>query len=169
VAPQAADVAGRDVWLIHPWALGEPPADLPEGCLPVAWWPQEHHAAWPWSAARWRFVGTRMAALATLQWQASAAQLAQALAGARSVHTRADPHARAWLPPGVITRPALRLFAEVDRPCASFFTWWNRATRGVPQLGDLPGLQAWAAHSAHSAHSADPADPADPARSARSA
>lgn len=43
--PQAADVAGRDVCLIHPWALGEPPADLPAGCLRVGWWPAEHHAA----------------------------------------------------------------------------------------------------------------------------
>jgi len=50
-APQAADVAGRDVWLIHPWALGQPPSDLPAGCLHVAWWPSAHHTVWPWSAA----------------------------------------------------------------------------------------------------------------------
>ena len=27
-AAHAADVAGRDIWLAHPWALGEPPQDL---------------------------------------------------------------------------------------------------------------------------------------------
>jgi deoxyribodipyrimidine photo-lyase len=141
-APQAADVAGRDVWLIHPWALGQPPADLPAGCLHVAWWPAEHHAAWPWGAARWRFVGTRLSALATLQWQGSRSHLAQALATARSVHTQADAHVGAGLPPGVKARPAPRLFADIDRPCASFSTWWNRATRGLTRLSDLPGLQA---------------------------
>jgi hypothetical protein len=34
------------------------------------------------------------------------------------------------------------LFADIDRPCASFSTWWNRATRGLTRLSDLPGLQA---------------------------
>lgn len=147
-APQAADVAGRDVWLLHPWALGQPPADLPAECLHVAWWPAEHHAAWPWSAARWRFTGARMSALATLQWHGGRSQLAQALAAARSVHTSADEHVGALLPPGVNPRPALRLFAEVNRPCASFSTWWNRATRGLRRLSDLPGLQALVGHSA---------------------
>ncbi len=141
-APEAADVGGRDVWLIHPWALGEPPADLAAGCLNVAWWPSEHHAAWPWGAARWCFVAARMSALAKLQWHGSHQQLAQALAAARSVHTPADEHVGALLPPDVNPRPALRLFAEVDRPCASFSAWWNLATRGLRQLSDLPGLQA---------------------------
>jgi len=140
-APHGADVAGRDVWLIHPWALGQPPTDLPAGCLHVAWWPAEHHAAWPWSAARWRFAGTRMSALAALQWHGSRSQLAQALATARSVQTWADEHVSAALPPGVKPRPAPRLFANVDRPCASFSTWWNRVTRGLKRLSDLPGLQ----------------------------
>lgn len=144
-APQAADVAGRDVWLIHPWALGEPPADLPAGCLHLGWWPAEHHATWPWSAARWCFVGTRMAALATLRWHGSRQQLAQALAGARSVQTQADGHVAAWLPPGVRVRAPQRLFAEVGRPCASFSGWWHQATRGLRRLSGLPGLRALAA------------------------
>ena len=138
-APQAADVAGRDVWLIHPWALGEPPTDLPEGHLCVAWWPTEHHTNWPWSAARWSFVGTRMSALAALQWRGNGQQLEQALAAARSAHTQANHHVSALLPASVTTRPAARLFADIDRPCASFSTWWNRATRGLKTLQDLPG------------------------------
>jgi deoxyribodipyrimidine photo-lyase len=140
--PEAAAVAGRDVWLVHPWALGEPPAELPAGCLRVGWWPAGHHAAWPWSAARWAFVGARMAALAPLQWHGSREQLAQALAAARSVRTLADEHVAALLPPVVQQHASPRLFAAVERPCASFSTWWNRATRGLRQLSELPGLAA---------------------------
>jgi deoxyribodipyrimidine photo-lyase len=144
-APQAADVAGRGVWLVHPWALGEPPADLPHNCLRVGLWPTEHHDAWPWSPARWAFVGTRMAALTPLRWCASRPALAQALAGARSVHTLADPHVSALLPSPVVQHEPLRLFADVDRPCDSFSTWWSRSTRGAKTLPDLPGLAALAA------------------------
>ncbi len=146
--PQAIDVAGRDVWLVHPWALGEPPADLPAGCLRVGWWPAEHHADWPWSATRWAFVSARMAALAPRCWLASRQDLSQALAGARSVQTLADPHVAALLPDLVMKRAPLRLFADVDRPCASFSTWWRRSTRGVKRIADLPGLVALSAHGA---------------------
>jgi deoxyribodipyrimidine photo-lyase len=145
---QAADVAGRDVWLIHPWVLGEPPFDLPAGCLRVGWWPAEHHAAWPWSAARWAFVGARLTALADLQWQGSHQQLLQALASARSVQTTADMHVGALLPPFVEQRAPLRLFPLVeDGLCASFSTWWRCSTRGMRRLSDLPGLAALSARS----------------------
>ena len=139
-APRADVVAGRDVWLIHPWALGEPPADLPGDCLRLGWWPAEHHAIWPWSPARWAFVGARLAALAERQWCGDRAQLDQALAAARSVQTLADGHVGPWLPPRVERRAPPRLFAEVDRPYASFSTWWQRVTRGTRGLSDLPGL-----------------------------
>ncbi len=143
-APEAAEVAGRDVWLIHPWALGEPPVGLPADALRVAWWPDAHHEAWPWSAARWSFVGARMSALATVAWRGSREQLGRALATARSVHTLADEHVDAHLPAGVRRRPPLRLFPEVDRPCASFSAWWNQVSREPRCLSDLPGLRALA-------------------------
>lgn len=140
--PEAAAVAGRDVWLVHPWALGEPPADLPADCLCVAWWPAEFHATWPWSAARRAFVGARISALAKLQWCGSGAQLAQALAAARSVQTVANGHVTALLPPVVRQRATPRLFAAVERPYASFSSWWHRVTRGLRQLSELPGLSS---------------------------
>jgi deoxyribodipyrimidine photo-lyase len=152
---QAADVAGRDVWLIHPWALGEPPVDLPAGCLRVGWWPTEHHAAWPWSAARWAFVGARLSALAGLQWQGNRQQLLQALASARSVQTTADMHVGPLLPPFVEQRESLRLFPAVGGLCASFSTWWSRSTRGMRRLNDLPGLAAPSARAA-AGSAADP-------------
>ena len=141
----AADVAGRDVWLVHPWALGEPPGDLPRSSLRLGWWPTEHHNAWPWSSARWNFVGTRMAELAPRGWHASREELARHLEGARSVQTLADPHVTALLPQAVVQRAPLRLFADVDRSCASFSQWWAHTTRGVKALPDLPGLAALAA------------------------
>ena len=66
--------------------------------------------------------------------------LTQALAGARSVQTLADPHVSALLPPQVVQRQPLRLFSDVSMHCTSFSAWWNRTTRGVTALGDLPGL-----------------------------
>ena len=146
--PQAADVTGRDVWLVHPWALGEPPGDLPQSCVCVGLWPTEHHNAWPWSSARWDFVGTRMAELAPLRSHASCQELAQTLAAARSVQTLADPHVSGLLPRTVVQRRPLRLFPDVDRPCSSFSLWWSRSTRGLRTLADLPGLAALDAGSA---------------------
>ena len=143
-APQAADVSGRDVWLVHPWALGEPPIDLPAGCVSIGWWPSEHHSVWPWNAARWAFVGTRMAALAPLCWHGSLDSLAQALVTARSVQTWADPHISALMPHTVVQRAERRLFCEVNTLRPSFSSWWNRSLRDVQSLSDLPGLTALA-------------------------
>ena len=141
---QAADVNGRDVWLVHPWALGEPPPDLPASCVRVGLRMAEHHNAWPWSAARWSFVGHRMAELTSLRWHADQHTLTQALAGARSVQTVADPHISPLLPPRVVQRQPLDLFGEVRMHCSSFSVWWKHATRGVNRLNDLPGMAAWA-------------------------
>jgi deoxyribodipyrimidine photo-lyase len=150
--PESTAVAGRDVWLVHPWALGLPPADLPAEGLCVGWWPTDFHAAWPWSAARRAFVGARMSELADIQWSGSREQLAQALAAARTVQTFADGHLAGLLPAVVRQRAAPRLFAELERPYASFSSWWNRSTRGLRQLSDLPGLSAlWASGAADTA------------------
>jgi deoxyribodipyrimidine photo-lyase len=143
--PQAADVAGRDVWLVHPWALGEPPTNLPADTIRVGLWLAEHHSARSWSGARWAFVSERMAALTPLQWHANRATLTQALASARSVQTLADPHLSALLPPQVKQRRPQALFPDVNLHCRSFSTWWNRTTRGMKTLNDLPGLAALAA------------------------
>ena len=142
-APCPVDVAGRDVWLVHPWALDEPPRDLPAGCLRLGLLLSDFHDAWPWSPARWAFVGARMAELAPLRLSKSREDAALALAGARSVQTLADPHVDALLPATVIRRPALHLFAHVQRPCASFSRWWTGALRGVEGLHELPGLSTW--------------------------
>jgi deoxyribodipyrimidine photo-lyase len=120
--------------------LGEPPTDLPADSVCVGLRLAGHHNAWPWSSARWAFVNTRMAALTTVRWHADRHTLTQALAGARSVQTLADPHVSALLPPQVVQRQPLHLFSDVSMHCTSFSAWWNRTTRGVTALGDLPGL-----------------------------
>ena len=63
-APNAQAVRGRDVWLVHPWALGDLPADLAPNTLCVAAFIAQIHAEHAWGAARWNFVAARMAALA---------------------------------------------------------------------------------------------------------
>jgi deoxyribodipyrimidine photo-lyase len=135
-------VRNRDVWLVHPWALRAPPADLPGDVICIGLWLDDSHREHPWSEARWAFAGSRMNALASACWHGSMATLAEALRGARSVASVDDPHLGDALRTLAVCRPAPRLFAAVDQPCASFSRWWSRATSGVKTLHDLPGLVA---------------------------
>lgn len=128
-APDAAAVAGRSVWLIHPWSLADPPAEA----LPVAVLDAKWHARWPWSARRWHFVGTRMRAIAPLRWMAPAAELVAALRAAAQVRGWHNPHLSdpAWA--------ALRLplpsapWAEPDRACRSFSAYWAYVLKYTPR------------------------------------
>ena len=133
--PNDTDAVGRDVWLVHPWALAELPTDLPPGALIIAIALSPWHIRWPWSAKRWQFVGTRQRALSTLAWQGDGASLRRALAGARTVATNADPHygkLLSELHPGIELRAVAQLFQPVARVCDSFSQWW-RATRVDPR------------------------------------
>ena len=138
--PHAQAVRGRDVWLVHPWALGDPPTDLAPNTLCIAACIAQVHREHAWSAARWNFVAARMAELASTHWFGTAGELAIALSAARSVQTVASAHLGDHLTPQVMCRPVARLFSSVAAPCASFSKWWSRATRQVRQVGDLPGL-----------------------------
>ena len=128
---------GRPVWLVHPWALRAPPADLPVDTLVIGVFPREHHSAWPWPTARWQWVHTAMRAVTPECWFIDSNQLAQALLGVAQVRTVADPHLDGWLPSKVQTDPAPCLFPLVERPCSSFSQWWTRATRGLKQASEL--------------------------------
>lgn len=135
--PDASAVAGRTVWLVHPWALGELPADLPTDVLVLGVCVADFHRAWPWSAQRWRFVGARMAALAPLRWWGDAAAIGAALASARQVRSQGDPHIARWLQHWADGVPPPALFPQVDRRCDSFSQWWTRATRGLRDAAEL--------------------------------
>lgn len=141
-APDAETVRDREVWLVHPWNLGELPADLPTGAVVVAIVLADFHREWPWSARRWQFVSTRMAELAPLRWHGDAAAIGAALAAARWVGTRENLHLARWLPTLAECRPAARLFAAQDRPLRSFTDWWVHAVRGLDSVEQLPGLDA---------------------------
>jgi deoxyribodipyrimidine photo-lyase len=135
--PDAAAVAGRDVWLVHPWALGALPADLPADAVVLGVCVADFHRAWPWSERRWRFVGQRMVELAPVRWWGDAAAIGTALAGARRVRCIDDPHLAPWLARWADLAPAPLLFPPVARRCDSFSQWWTRATRSLGDATDL--------------------------------
>lgn len=145
-APSAAEVAGRDVWLVHPWSLGLLPPALPADTLVLGLFVDEFHWAWPWSERRWHFVGRRMAELADRLWQGDAAAIGAALASARSVRSIAEPHLDVWLPRWAACEPAPALFPPVARRCDSFSQWWTQASRGLHSAADLLAINevpAW--------------------------
>lgn len=126
VAPDAASVAGRDVWLVHPWCLREPPEALPPDTLRIGLFVADFHRAWPWSGRRWQFVGRRMTELVQSCWHGEATAIGDALAAARSVRCVTEPHLARWLPQWADCEPAPTLFAPVGRRCDSFSQWWTR-------------------------------------------
>jgi deoxyribodipyrimidine photo-lyase len=130
-APNAAAVKGRDVWLVHPWSLGELPAALTADTLVIGVFVADFHSAWPWSEQRWRFVGSRMAELAAERWHGDAASIGAALKGARSVRSIDEPHLAQWLARWAECAATPALFAPVDRRCDSFSQWWARTSCGV--------------------------------------
>jgi deoxyribodipyrimidine photo-lyase len=136
-APNTASVSGRDVWLVHPWCLGEVPDRLPADTLVIGLFVADFHRAWPWSERRWQFVGRRMAELAAERWHGEVAAIGAALQGARSVRSIAEPHLAPWLARWAECEAAPALFPPVDRRCDSFSQWWARATRGLDSAADL--------------------------------
>jgi deoxyribodipyrimidine photo-lyase len=137
MAPSAEAVAGRDVWLVHPWNLGGLPSTLPADTAVIGVFVADFHRAWPWSEQRWRFVGSRMADLAAACWYGDAACLGDALKGARKVRSIDEPHLAPWLARWAECGAAPTLFPTVDRRCDSFSQWWARAARGLDSAADL--------------------------------
>jgi len=136
-SPDAAVVEGREVWLVHPWNLGELPADLPSGTVVVGLLVSDFHRAWPWSEARWRFVCSRMTELATVRWVGNAAHIGEALKRARRVRSVDEPHLKPWLEHWAECEATPALFPAVDRRCDSFSQWWNRVSRDVELAAEL--------------------------------
>ncbi|MCY7312925.1 MAG: deoxyribodipyrimidine photolyase [Pseudoxanthomonas sp.] len=135
--PDAAAVTGRDVWLVHPWSLGELPAGLPADTRVVGVFVADFHCAWPWSERRWDFVGRRMAELAAERWHGDAATIGAALKGAGRVRCIDERHLAPWLARWAECGAAPALFPPVDRRCESFSQWWARATLGLDSAADL--------------------------------
>ena len=136
-APDAAVDAGRDIWLVHPWCLGDLPAALPADTLVIGIFVSDFHRAWPWSQRRWDFVGRRMAQLTSQRWWGDAHDIGVALKSARRVRSIDDPHLAPRLSGWAECEAAPTLFRPVDRRCDSFSQWWTRASRGMQSATDL--------------------------------
>ena len=136
-APASHALKGREVWLIHPWALRAAPPSMPSDAVCIGLYLKEHHDRWPWPEARWRWVDTAMAALAPLRWHTDAQSLARALTGAARVRSVADPHVSRWLQGLAQLDDAPTVFPAVERRCTSFSQWWTRATRGLERAEEL--------------------------------
>jgi deoxyribodipyrimidine photo-lyase len=143
--PDAATVTGRDVWLVHPWSLGELPATLATDTRVIGIFVADFHRAWPWNEGRWHFVGSRMAELAVECWHGDAAAIGAALKGARRVGGIDEPHLAPWLPRWAACQAAPALFRSVDRRCDSFSQWWVRVSRNLDSAADLLALNEVAA------------------------
>ena len=139
-APDAAALAGRDVWLVHPWSLGALPASLPPDTLVLGIAVADFHQAWLWNERRWHFVSRRMDELAALRWFADATTLGAALQGARRVRSVDEPHLAPWLARWAACEAAPTLFPAVDRRCDSFSQWWTRASRDLGSAAELLAL-----------------------------
>jgi deoxyribodipyrimidine photo-lyase len=148
-SPDVADVAGRDVWLVHAWQLGALPAglsaDLPKDVVVLAVCVADFHHAWPWNECRWAFVASRMAELTPRRWFGDANSITAALSKARRVRSVDEPHLAAWLPRWAECDAAPSLFAQQARRCDSFSRWWQHATQGLVSAEDLLA-QAQAQH-----------------------
>ena len=136
-APDHIAVAGRDVWLVHPWTLGALPSTLPSDTVVIGVFVADFHRSWPWNERRWRFAGSRMAELASRRWYGDAAAIGAALDGARSVRSLDEPHLTPWLSGWAECHAPSSLFPPVDRQCDSFSKWWTRASRGLDSAADL--------------------------------
>ena len=141
-SPNADAVAGKDVWLVHAWSLGQRPADVPQNAVSIAIAVAEFHQHNPWSALRWHFVGHRMAQMASERWFADIGAICTALAGARSVHVVDDLHLGNFpaqlsaLPHHIHPKPLL--FEPVARLCASFSAWWKQTRIAPGQSQNTP-------------------------------
>ncbi len=129
--PHADAVANRDVWLVHPWGLGELPAHLSDDVLILGIVLSDFHDAWPWSERRWQFVGERMVQVAHTCWYGDASAIQAALASASSVRSVANLHVAQWLDRLAVCEQAPQLFDPVPARCPSFSRWWKLASASV--------------------------------------
>lgn len=132
-APDAKAVRGRELRLLHAWDMAG--ADIP-GVSNVAVMDSESHQRWPWSAARWRFVVTRLQAAGDMFWWGSAHGLVQALSAAQVLHGVHSPHLSPAFDALNLSAPPLLLQWPQSR-CASFSQFWTRATKGLKQADEL--------------------------------
>lgn len=130
-------IDAREVWLVHPWSLGDLPQDLPPQTLVIGVYLKEFHEAWPWSEVRWRFVDERMSALTPIRCWCDAASLQPLLRRAAKMRGQWDEHLRPWAASWADWMPSPSLFPDVPQRCDSFSQWWRRAVKGLHTAEEL--------------------------------
>lgn len=133
--PNSISASGRDVWLVHPWSLGELPRHLSDNSLVVGVYVAEFHKAWPWSERRWQFVNTRMAELTTERWYGNMSSILDVLNSAKQVNGVSEAHVATYLPRHLLRETMPSLFPQVDRRCDSFAKWWKIVSAGKSVVG----------------------------------
>ena len=128
--PNSNTVSGRDVWLVHPWSLGELPVHLSANTVIVGVYVAEFHLAWPWSEKRWQFVNSRMAELTTELWYGNNSTIVAALESARQVSGFSEAHVSTFFPATMLSEMTPCLFSQLDRRCDSFAKWWKIVSAG---------------------------------------
>ena len=128
--PNSNTVSGRDVWLVHPWSLGELPEHLSANTVIIGVYVAEFHLAWPWSEKRWQFVNSRMAELTTERWYGNTSSIIAALESANQVSGFSEAHVSTFLPAPMLSEMTPCLFSQVDRRCDSFAKWWKVVSAG---------------------------------------
>jgi len=129
-APNLNSVNGRDVWLVHPWSMGELPKDLSANTIVVGIYVAEFHSAWAWNERRWHFVNTRMTELTTERWYGTASSIVAALSSARQVNGLREAHVSGYLPSNLLGKMTPCLFPQLHRRCDSFAKWWKVVSAG---------------------------------------
>ena len=127
--PNSNVAKGRSVWLVHPWNLGELPADLPKDSLVIGIFVSDFHRNWPWNEKRWLFVQSRMAELTSECWYGDRLSIELALQDAKQVGGVSGAHIAAWLPSSGMYRSQPALFPNVERRCDSFSKWWQLVSK----------------------------------------
>ena len=128
--PNLNTVNGRDVWLVHPWSLGELPVHLSPNTVIVGVYVAEFHLAWPWREKRWQFVNTRMAELTTERWYGNTSSIIAALKSANQVRGFSEAHVSTFLSAPMLSEMTPCLFSQLDRRCDSFAKWWKIVSAG---------------------------------------
>lgn len=127
--PNSNVAKGRSVWLVHPWNLGELPADLPKDSLVIGIFVSDFHRNWPWDEKRWLFVKSRMAELTSECWYGDRLSIELALQDAKQVGGVNEAHIAPWLPTAGQYIPSPTLFPNVERRCDSFSKWWQLVSK----------------------------------------
>lgn len=111
-----------DVWIMHPWALGEPPPGRV-----VGWIEPSFHRRFPWNEHRWAFVLERMRNCCDAIVVGDAVTLRTRLPAARltAMATPNPGYAQALAAAGAMLEPVARLFDDPAQPMSSFSRFWQ--------------------------------------------